>query len=187
MINPANIVELVANLGSNAVQREKASKELQAMGRAVVKALYLTHFGQEGEVYTEIYRIFAAIGDELFAAEGIAGIEQEIIKAMKSGAKKARQWATEDVHTLSVDALIRWGMEIPAVTNQTVHSCHECGKNSTEERVMVCGIHSCDNAVCREHSHIVETRFGQFDGSGGVWFCTKEHHQRANHNYLDWN
>jgi hypothetical protein len=173
MTDQKRIMELVEILGSDATQRENATNELRC--------------SQEGETYTEIYRIFAAMGDDIFTAEGAAGIGQEILKAMKSGAKKSRQWATEEVHTLSVDALTRWGVEVPPVTEQAVHICHVCGIKITEERVMVCGLHSCDNDVCREHSHIIETRFGQFDGSGGAWFCTDEHYQHANHNHVDWN
>jgi hypothetical protein len=187
MTNPAKIMPLVEKLGGDTAQRESASKELYEMGPAVIKPLYMMHFSQEGEAHTEIHRILASIGDDLFAAGGPEEIEQEILKAMKSGAKKSRQWAAEEVYTLSVDALNRWGVAVPAVTDQAIHVCHVCGKNITEERVMVCGLHSCDNAVCREHSHIIETRFGKFDGSGGAWFCTNEHYNHANHHHIDWN
>ena len=53
-------------------------------------------------------------------------------------------------------------------------------------RVNLCAIHTCDIAVRKEHTHIITTRFGQFDGSGGAWFCTQEHYDRANKNYIEW-
>ena len=179
------IIELVAKLAGDSP--EKASSELIGIGPDLIKPLYRLHFSQEGDAHTQIYRIFAAIGDEVNVAEGVDGIQKEIIKAMKSGAKKSRQWAAEEVYTISVSALTRWGLEVPPVSDQQVHSCHVCGNKITEERIMVCGLHKCDNAVCREHSHVIETRFGQFDGSGGAWFCSKDHHEHAVRNHTDWN
>lgn len=181
------IMQLVSDLNKgDEVEYSAARDELQAMGRAAVKPLYMLHFSQESKAYIEIHHIFSAIGDDLFAAGGTKAIEPDIIKAMNSGAKKSRLWADEEVHTLAVAALTRWGLEVPPVANQTIHSCHICGKSITEERIKVCALHGCDQSVCRKHSHIIETRFGEFDGSGGAWFCTAEHYKRANHNYIEW-
>lgn len=184
----AKVTELVGQFAtSDEAQRAVAREEIRAMGRAALEPLNMLKFKQEGETYTEVVKTFAVIGDDLFAAEGKEGLDKEILKAMQSGAKKTRQYAAEEVHTLSVDALTRWGLEVPPVLDQKVHTCHVCSRKSTDLRVGVCALHSCDTPVCREHAHLISTRFGEFNGSGGAWFCTKEHHSHANKNHVDWN
>lgn len=164
-----------------------AREELQAMGKAALQPLEMLRFRQEGNVYTEIFKTLIAIGDDIFTSEGIDGFSKSFLKTLNSGANKSRQYAAEDVHTISVAALTRWGLEIPPVLDQEVLTCHACNRKSTELRVGKCALHTCNVAVCQEHAQIIETRFGLFDGSGGAWFCTKGHHKHANHNHLDWN
>ncbi len=186
MTDPDEVLDLVEKL-NDVQQRESAKNKLISLGRSAVKPIYMAHFSQEGEAYLELYKIFIEIGDGLFVINGSMGIEKEIQLAMESGAKKNRQWAPKDIYTLSVDALNRWGLDIPPVNDQPVISCHVCGLKITEQRVKVCGLHSCNNAVCHQHRFLIKTRFGNFDGSGGVWFCTKGHYDHAQHNHIDWN
>ena len=188
MSDATKVMELVGQFAtSDEGQRSEAKEEIRTMGRAALKPLNMVKFKQEGEAYTEVFKTFAAIGDDLFASEGKEGLDKVIVDTMESGAKKTRQYAAEEVHTLSVDALTRWGFEVPPVLEQKVYTCHVCGQKSTDLRVSVCALHSCDTAVCKDNAHIISTRFGQFDGSGGAWFCTKEHHNHANKNHVDWN
>jgi len=171
----------------NASQRAAASEALRAMGKSALQSLEMLRYRQEGHAFTEVFKILIAIGDDIFVAEGKDGFSTSFLKTIKSGAQKTRQYAAEEVHTISVAALTRWGFEVPPVLVQKVLICHVCDRKSTELRVGVCALHTCEVAVCKEHAQIIETRFGLFDGSGGAWFCTKEHHQHANHNHLDWN
>lgn len=187
MVDQKRIIELVNKFGDDVANNEASREELRSMGRDIVKILYTGHFQTDGQTYIEIYKTLAAIGNDLFAANGAENIENDILKAMQSGAKKSRLWADDEVFYLSIESLTRWGVTIPSVTDQEVHTCHVCGKKLTEERIHVCGLHRCNNAVCREHAHIIETRFGAFDGSGGAWFCTAEHLSHANQNHIDWN
>jgi hypothetical protein len=85
-----------------------------------------------------------------------------------------------------VEALTRWGLGVPPVLDQKVLTCHVCGRKSTELRLDKCTLYSCEMEVCKDHAHIIPTRFGQFDGSGGAWFCTKDHYDHANMNPNDW-
>jgi len=188
MSDMAEVTELVGQFAtSDEAQRTAAREEIRAMGRAALQPLNMLKFRQEGVAYTEVFKTFAAIGDDLFAAEGKEGLDKVILDTMTSGAKKTRQYAAEEVYTLSVDTLTRWGLEVPPVLEQKVLACHKCGRKSTELRVQVCALHSCDTTVCKDHAHIISTRFGQFDGSGGAWFCTKKHYNHADKNYIDWN
>jgi hypothetical protein len=169
------------------VQCAAAREDLRAMGVSALQPLGMLRFRQEGNAFTEIFKTLIAIGDDVFAEKGIEGFPEKFLKTINSGAKKSRQYAADEVYSLSMEALMRWGLEVPPVLEQKVHTCHICGRKSTELRVAVCGLHTCNVAVCIEHAHIIETRFGLFDGSGGAWFCTKEHHKHANHNHTDWN
>ena len=188
MSDVQKIMELVGLFTEgNESQCAAAREEIRAMGRAGLSPLYNVKFQLECEAYTEVIKTFAAIGDDLFAAEGKEGLDKEIVKTMNSGAKKTRQYAAEEVHTLSVDALTRWGLEVPPVVEQKVLTCHVCGRKNTELRVKKCGLHSCDVTVCKYDAHIIPTRFGEFNGSGGAWFCTNEHYDHANKNHVDWN
>jgi hypothetical protein len=168
------------------VQCARVREELRAMGKSALRPLEMLRFRQEGNAYTEVFKTLIAIGDDVFAEEGKEGFHNEFIKTINSGAKKTRQYAEEEVHTLSVDALTRWGFEIPTILVQKVLTCHVCGRKSTELRMGVCALHTCNLAICKLHAHIIETQFGQFDGSGGAWFCTPEHRKHANHNPIDW-
>ena len=173
------LLELIDQL-ENGDEREIVSKEILAMCAAepaLISTLYLAHFNKEGEAYNEIYRIFLVLGDEMFESDGTEGIEQEIIKAMSMGASKARQWIPEEIHSLSIGALMRWGLEIPPVKVQPILVCHICGAKITEQRVKRCFLLSCENAVCREHAKIMENPSGF-----GNWFCTQAHYNEANHN-----
>jgi len=188
MSDVSKVAELVGQFATrDKAQRAAARENIRAMGRAALQPLMMVKFQQQGEAYTEVFKTFAAIGDDLFAAEGKEGLDKVIVDTMESGAKKTRQYAAEEVHALSVDALTRWGLEVPPVLEQKVHICHICGRESTEARVKVCALHACGSAVCKDHAHIISTRFGQFDGSGGAWFCTKEHFNHANRKHTDWN
>ena len=188
MSDVAKVMELVGQFSTgDEEQRAAAREDIRAMGRVALRPLGMVKYQQEGNAYTEVYKTFSAIGDDLFAAEGKEGLTKEIVKTMQSGAKKTRQYAAVEVYTLSVDALTRWGLEVPPVLEQKVYSCHICGQKSTELRIGVCALHSCDTAVCRDHAHVISTRFGQFDGSGGAWFCTIGHFNHANKNHTDWN
>ena len=168
-------------------QCSAAREELSAMGKSALRPLEMLHFRQEGNAFTEVFKTLIAIGDDIFVEEGKDGLSKSFLKMINSGAKKTRQYAAEEVHTLSVAALTRWGLEVPPVLEQKVLTCHVCARKSTELRVGVCALHKCQIAVCKEHAQVIETRFGLFDGSGGAWFCTKEHHKHANHNHMDWN
>ena len=170
---------LLDQLESDA-EREDASKEILAMCAAepsLISALYIAHFKREGEAYNEIYRIFAALGDKMFASDGIEGVADRIIKVMHSGAQKSRQWIPDKIHTLSIDALKRWGLEVPPVIDQPILVCHVCGINITEQRVKRCFLLSCQNAVCRKHAKIMKNPTGTEN-----WFCTAAHYNEANHN-----
>lgn len=182
------IEELVLVFSSgDETQCFEAREALRIMGKPILQPLEMLRFRQEGNAYTEIYKALVAIGDDIFAVEGIEGLSKKFIKAISSGANKSRQYAAEEVHILSVDALMRWGLEVPPVLDQKVSTCHICGRKSTELRMGICALHTCEVAVCKEHAHVIETRFGLFDGSGGAWFCTVEHHKQANENHLGWN
>ena len=163
-----------------------AREELRAMGKSALQSLEMLIFSHEGNAYTEIFKTLISIGDDILAEEGNAGFGKSFLKTINSGAQKTRQYAAAEVHSRSVAALNRWGLKVPPVLDQKVLTCHVCGRKSTELRVGICSLHSCDIAVCREHTHIIETRFGLFDGSGGAWFCTSEHRKHANHNFSDW-
>lgn len=163
-----------------------AREELRAMGKSALKPLEMLSFRHEGTAFTEIFKTLISIGDDIFAEEGNVGFSKTFLKTINSGAKKTRQYAAEEVYSLSVAALTRWGIKVPPVLDQKVLTCHVCGRKSTELRVGICSLNSCDIEVCNEHTHIIETRFGLFDGSGGAWFCTSEHRKHANHNFLDW-
>lgn len=188
MSDMEKVMELVGQFAtSDEAQRAAAREEIRAMGRAALKTLNMVRFRQEGEAHIEVFRTIAAIGNDIFLAEGKEGLDKDILKSMEFGAKKTRQYAAEEVYLLSVNALTRWGLEVPPVLVQKVTTCHVCGRKSTELRIAACALHSCDIAVCKEHAHLISTRFGEFDGSGGAWFCTKEHHERANKNHVEWN
>jgi hypothetical protein len=163
-----------------------AREEFRAMGKSALQPLETLRFRYEGNAHTEIFKTLIFIGDDIFAEEGNAGFSKTFLKTINSGAKKTRQYAAEEVYSLSVAALTRWEIEVPPVLDQKVSTCHVCGRKSSELRVAICSLHSCYVAVCNEHAHIIETRFGLFNGSGGAWFCTSEHRKHANHNFLDW-
>jgi hypothetical protein len=171
----------------DAKQCAESRSRLRAIGKAALAHLEMLRFRQEGNAYTEIFRTLIDIGDDVFEKEGAEGLSEQFIKTIKSGAKKTRPYAADEVQTLCIDALLRWGFDVPPVLEQTVYTCHVCGRNSTDLRVRVCSLHTCDAAVCKDHAHVIETRFGLFDGSGGAWFCAEAHHTHANHNHIDWN
>jgi hypothetical protein len=171
----------------NEAQCATAREELRVMEKSALQPLEMLRFRQEGNAYTEVFKTLIIIGDDIFSEEGKAGLSKSFLKTINSGANKSRQYAAEEVHTLSAAALTRWGFEIPSVLDQKIFSCHVCDRKSTELRVGICSLHTCDIAVCKEHAQIIETRFGLFDGSGGAWFCTEEHHKHAIHNHTDWN
>jgi len=182
------IEELVSVFAEgDADQCAAAREELRAMGKSVLQPLEVLRFQQEGNAFTEVYKTLISVGDDIFITEGKDGFSKSFVKAINSGAQKMRPYAAEEVYTLSVAALQRWGLEVPPVLEQKVLTCHVCGRKSTELRVGICALHTCDTAVCRDHTHIIETRFGLFDGSGGAWFCTEEHYKHANHNHIAWN
>jgi len=160
--------------------RENAVKELLTWGSenpVVADKLYLAQFSKEGQAHIAIYRVLAAIGDRIFKSDGAAVIPGNIIKAMEGGAKKSRQWVSDEVHNLSIDALTRWGLEIPKIIEQPVLICHVCGKKITEERIKRCFLLRCNRNVCHEHAVILKNPSG-FDN----WFCSKKHYQEATHN-----
>jgi len=167
-------------------KRAGARKELRLMGKNALPFLEMLRFGQEGKAFTEVYQVMIDIGDDIFAREGIEGLSEDFIKAIQFGAKKIRQHAPEEVHTLSAAALARWGLEVPPVLEQKVLTCHVCGRKSTELRVGLCFLHTCNNAVCKQHAFVIETRFGLLNGTGGAWFCSQEHQHYANHNFSVW-
>ena len=102
------VTQLVENFNSqDDAERTNAREELCKTGKEAAKTLYALHFRMEDPSHTEIYKVFAAIGDDLFAAGGTNDIPKEILKAMQSGAKKSRQYASEEVYSLSVEALAR--------------------------------------------------------------------------------
>lgn len=182
------VTALIAKFSSNdAFERRQAHEILRAMGRSALGSLSKLRFRQEGDAYTEVFKAAAAIGDDLYTAEGPAGLDKEILDMMVSGARKIRPYASEEVYTCSVEALMRWGQAVPLVLVQPVYACHMCGRKSTDLRVDVCALHTCAIPVCRDHAHIIPTRFGEFDGSGGAWFCTAEHLAHANKHFIDWN
>jgi hypothetical protein len=188
MSDRQKIEKLVSEFADgNETQCANAREELRSMGKSALQPLEMLRFRQDGNAYTEIFKTLIAIGDDIFVEEGKDGFGKTFLKTINSGANKSRQYAAEEVYTLSVAALPRWGFEVPPVLEQKVLTCHVCNRKSTELRVGVCALHTCDVAVCQEHAQIIETRFGLFDGSGGAWFCTEEHHKHANHNHIDWN
>ena len=169
------------------IQCATAREELRVLGKSVLEPLEKLRFRQEGNAYTEVFKTLISIGDDIFLDEGKDGFSKSFLKAINSGANKSRQYAAEEVHTLSVAALTRWGFDLPSVLDQKILTCHVCNRKSTELRVGLCALHLCDVAICKEHSQIIETRFGLFNGSGGAWFCSEEHYKQANHNHTDWN
>lgn len=188
MVDVEKIIELVVQLGiGDSEQRTTLREEIRSLGPLALPTLNLVKHRLEGEAYIDVIKTIIVISDDLFAVEGKEGLDTETLKTIGSNAKKIKQHAGEEVYTLSVDALTRWGFEVPPVMVQKIRTCHVCGVKSTEQRVEKCGLHSCDKEVCKKDAHIISTRFGQFDGTGGIWFCTQGHHHHANYNHLDWN
>ena len=68
-----------------AVQLEETftKEEIIAFGIAAIKPLSMIIYRQKNECYTEMYKIFSAIGDVLYFKKGIEGIDKFILKIIQ--------------------------------------------------------------------------------------------------------
>lgn len=162
--------------------RAEAQAEIRAMGDGAIPYLNRARGQPKRYPYVEVFRMLTAIGDDLFEKGGQAEISKSIIDTMKFGASSTMKSTPEEVKEIAIQALAKWELEVPEPTKAKVFHCHVCNRSSTELRVMKCFLWDCDNAICGEHAHIIETRFGKFTGTGGAWFCTAEHKEFANKN-----
>ncbi len=174
------LLKLIEDL-ANEPDREYSSKELYGLAIGTtdfIKELYFAQFNAEGVAHNEIYRMMAAIGDELLPL-GIDDKDfQLILKTMNSGAKKSRLWISDEAHNLAKVCLSRWGQKIPAITKQQVLFCHVCGKKITEERIKKCFLIDCDNSVCQVHASVLKNPSGTEN-----WFCSQKHYNLAQHDH----
>jgi len=157
--------------------RQRAQSEIRAMGKEAIPYLNNARGNVAQYPYVEVFQMIANIGDDLFAAGGLAAIDESIIETMAYGTKiqKDSIFSPIAVKDIAIQALTRWGIPIPPPHVEPTRHCHICSKSSQETRIQVCFLLDCDKAVCEAHAAFLESPRSK------IWFCSADHRNYANH------
>jgi hypothetical protein len=151
---------------------EAAQKKIRGMGMDAIPYLNRAKGQPSRYDYLEVFKMLAGIGDDLFFEGGAENIERSIVDTMEFGARSILKSTPEGIREPGVQALSRWGLEVPKPYEQEISRCHVCDRSNSEIIVRNCFLLDCRKLVCEEHAFII-------DGGFGTWFCSMEHKKYA--------
>ena len=177
MAKPEQVLKRIEQLNSqDETLRSQAQLEIKAMGIDAIPYLNQARGQPKRYPYVEIFRMLAVIGDDLYADAGAQNIVKSIINTMEFGAKSILKSTPEEVKEIAVQALTRWGLEVPKPHQPKTVYCHQCNRPNSKITVVNCFLMDCQKPVCKDHAFIIE------GGYRGTWFCSDEHRQYALNN-----
>ncbi len=172
------IMHTISLFGSeDETEREKARTKVRTLGKEAIPYLNRARGNILHYPYVEVFQMLADIGDDMFSAGGAEAISKSILNTMEYGAKitKDSSFSPIAIKEIGILALTRWGLPVPAAHVDLIRHCYVCHRSSKETRIKSCFLPDCNNAVCQDHAHTMESRIST------IWFCSREHYQYANH------